>query len=294
MSPKSASSFGRARPHTKSDSKADAPAVVRVAAVQLASGPSVAANLNEARRLIAMAAKQGAKLVALPEYFAIMGMQDTDKVKVREEEGKGPIQQFLAETAKKHKIWLVGGSVPLVSNEANRVRNSCLVYDDKGKQVARYDKIHLFGFDMGKEHYSEQRTIEPGREVKVVDSPFGRLGLSICYDLRFPELYRAMKDVDIILVPSAFTETTGKAHWETLIRARAIENLAYVVAPAQGGYHLNGRETHGDSMIVDPWGVVLDRLPRGSGVVMAGINPEYVQRLRKSLPALAHRTLHRV
>ncbi len=294
MSPKSASSFGRARPHTKSDSKADAPAVVRVAAVQLASGPSVAANLNEARRLIAMAAKQGAKLVALPEYFAIMGMQDTDKVKVREEEGKGPIQQFLAETAKKHKIWLVGGSVPLVSNEANRVRNSCLVYDDKGKQVARYDKIHLFGFDMGKEHYSEQRTIEPGREVKVVDSPFGRLGLSICYDLRFPELYRAMKDVDIILVPSAFTETTGKAHWETLIRARAIENLAYVVAPAQGGYHLNGRETHGDSMIVDPWGVVLDRLPRGSGVVMAGINLEYVQRLRKSLPALAHRTLHRV
>ncbi len=294
MSPKSASSFGRARPHTKSDSKADAPAVVRVAAVQLASGPSVAANLNEARRLIAMAAKQGAKLVALPEYFAIMGMQDTDKVKVREEEGKGPIQQFLAETAKKHKIWLVGGSVPLVSNEANRVRNSCLVYDDKGKQVARYDKIHLFGFDMGKEHYSEQRTIEPGREVKVVDSPFGRLGLSICYDLRFPELYRAMKDVDIILVPSAFTETTGKAHWETLIRARAIENLAYVVAPAQGGYHLNGRETHGDSMIVDPWGVVLDRLPRGSGVVMAGINPEYLQRLRKSLPALAHRTLHRV
>lgn len=294
MSPKSASSFGRARPHTKSDSRADAPAVVRVAAVQLASGPSVAANLNEARRLIAMAAKQGAKLVALPEYFAIMGMQDTDKVKVREEEGKGPIQQFLAETAKKHKIWLVGGSVPLVSNEANRVRNSCLVYDDKGKQVARYDKIHLFGFDMGKEHYSEQRTIEPGREVKVVDSPFGRLGLSICYDLRFPELYRAMKDVDIILVPSAFTETTGKAHWETLIRARAIENLAYVVAPAQGGYHLNGRETHGDSMIVDPWGVVLDRLPRGSGVVMAGINPEYLQRLRKSLPALAHRTLHRV
>lgn len=294
MSPKSASSFGRARPHHKSDNKTEAPAVVRVAAVQLASGPSVAANLNEARRLIAMAAKQGAKLVALPEYFAIMGMQDTDKVKVREEEGKGPIQQFLAETAKKHKIWLVGGSVPLVSNEASRVRNSCLVYDDKGKQVARYDKIHLFGFDMGKEHYSEQRTIEPGREVKVIDSPFGRLGLSICYDLRFPELYRAMKDVDIIFVPSAFTETTGKAHWETLIRARAIENLAYVIAPAQGGYHLNGRETHGDSMIVDPWGVVLDRLPRGSGVVMAGINPEYVQRLRKSLPALAHRTLHRV
>jgi len=294
MSEKNASSFGRARPQSKPAGKAEPAAVVRVAAVQLASGPSVAANLNEARRLIAMAAKQGAKLVALPEYFAIMGMQDTDKVKVREAEGTGPIQQFLAETAKKHKIWLVGGSVPLMSGDPNRVRNSSLVYDDKGKLVARYDKIHLFSFEMGKEHYSEQRTIEPGSEVKVIDSPFGRLGLSICYDLRFPELYRAMKDVDIILVPSAFTETTGKAHWETLIRARAIENLAYVIAPAQGGYHLNGRETHGDSMIVDPWGVVLDRLPRGSGVVTAGINPEYVQRLRKSLPALAHRTLHRV
>ena len=294
MSENNASSFGRARPQSKPAGKAEPAAVVRVAAVQLASGPSVAANLNEARRLIAMAAEQGAKLVALPEYFAIMGMQDTDKVKVREAEGTGPIQQFLAETAKKHKIWLVGGSVPLMSGDPNRVRNSSLVYDDKGKLVARYDKIHLFGFEMGKEHYSEQRTIEPGSEVKVIDSPFGRLGLSICYDLRFPELYRAMKDVDIILVPSAFTETTGKAHWETLIRARAIENLAYVIAPAQGGYHLNGRETHGDSMIVDPWGIVLDRLPRGSGVVTAGINPEYVQRLRKSLPALAHRTLHRV
>ena len=294
MSEKNASSFGRARPQSKPAGKAEPAAVVRVAAVQLASGPSVAANLNEARRLIAMAAKQGAKLVALPEYFAIMGMQDTDKVKVREAEGTGPIQEFLAETAKKHKIWLVGGSVPLMSGDPNRVRNSSLVYDDKGKLVARYDKIHLFGFEMGKEHYSEQRTIEPGSEIKVIDSPFGRLGLSICYDLRFPELYRAMKDVDIILVPSAFTETTGKAHWETLIRARAIENLAYVIAPAQGGYHLNGRETHGDSMIVDPWGVVLDRLPRGSGVVTAGIKPEYVQRLRKSLPALAHRTLHRV
>jgi predicted amidohydrolase len=294
MSENNASSFGRARPQSKPAGKAELAAVVRVAAVQLASGPSVAANLNEARRLIAMAAKQGAKLVALPEYFAIMGMQDTDKVKVREAEGTGPIQQFLAETAKKHKIWLVGGSVPLMSGDPNRVRNSSLVYDDKGKLVVRYDKIHLFGFEMGKEHYSEQRTIEPGSEIKVIDSPFGRLGLSICYDLRFPELYRAMKDVDIILVPSAFTETTGKAHWETLIRARAIENLAYVIAHAQGGYHLNGRETHGDSMIVDPWGVVLDRLPRGSGVITAGINPEYVQRLRKSLPALAHRTLHRV
>jgi len=270
------------------------PGLARIAGVQMASGPNVEANLNEARRLIAMAVAQGAKLVALPEYFAIMGMKDHDKVKVREEPGTGPIQQFLSQTAKKHKIWLVGGSVPMASDNPDKVRNTTLVYDDKGKLAASYDKIHLFGFAMGKEQYSEERTIVPGKEVKVIDSPFGRIGLSICYDLRFPELYRAMKDVDIILVPSAFTETTGKAHWETLIRARAIENLAYVLAPAQGGYHLNGRETHGDSMIVDPWGVVLDRLPRGSGVVVAGINPEYLGRLRKGLPALSHRTLHHI
>jgi len=291
MSSKPAFSFGRARPHTQHDASAQSAAVVRIAGVQMASGPNVAANLNEARRLIGMAVGHGAKLIALPEYFAIMGMQDHDKVNAREQEGEGPIQEFLSETAKQYKVWIVGGSVPLVASDANKVRNSSLVYDDSGKLAARYDKIHLFGFDMGKEHYSEERTIEPGRHVKVLDSPFGRIGLSICYDLRFPELYRAMKDVDIILVPSAFTETTGKAHWETLIRARAIENLAYVLAPAQGGYHLNGRETHGDSMIVDPWGAVLDRLARGSGVVVASINPEYVQRLRASLPALKHRTL---
>jgi nitrilase len=183
--------------------------------------------------------------------------------------------------------------VPLESSTPDKVRNSSLVFDDKGKLAARYDKIHLFGFEMGKERYDEERTIEPGRDVVTVDSPFGRLGLSVCYDLRFPELYRAMKPVDIILVPSAFTETTGSAHWETLIRARAIENLAYVLAPAQGGYHLSGRETHGDSMIVDPWGVVLDRLPRGSGVVVAGVNLQHLRNLRQSLPALEHRTLHR-
>jgi len=293
MSPKPAVSSKHARSHTGSVPKNRPRPDVRIAGVQMASGPNVAANLIEAGRLIGMAVDQGAHLVALPEYFAIMGMQDTDKVKVREEEGKGPIQQFLAATAKRYRIWVVGGSVPLVSAKVGKVRNSCLVYDDRGRQVARYDKIHLFGFDMGQEHYSEERTIEPGSEVKVIDSPFGRIGLSICYDLRFPELYRAMKDVDIIMVPSAFTATTGKAHWEALIRARAIENLAYVLAPAQGGYHLNGRETHGDSMIVDPWGVVLDRLPRGSGVVMAGVNPQYLKRLRKSLPALRHRTMHR-
>ncbi len=270
------------------------PGVYRIAAIQMASGPNVEGNLHEAGRLVAMAAEQGAKLVALPEYFAIMGMKDRDKVAVREAEGKGPIQQFLSDTAKKHKIWLVGGSVPLVASVPGKVRNSCMLYDDKGELVARYDKIHLFGLDLGNEHFHEEATIEPGGEVVVANSPFGRLGLSVCYDLRFPELYRAMKQVDIILVPSAFTETTGKVHWETLIRARAIENLAYVLAPAQGGYHVSGRETHGNSMIVDPWGVILDRLQRGSGVVIAGVNPLYQASLRKSLPALTHRTLHQV
>jgi predicted amidohydrolase len=262
---------------------------VRVAAIQMASGPSVPANLAEAERLIELAADAGARLVALPEFFCIMGMKDADVVKVREVEGHGPIQAFLARMAKKHHIWLIGGSVPLEASAANKVRNSCLVYDERGKQVARYDKIHLFGLDLGNEHFQEAKLMESGDKVVVVNSPFGRIGLSVCYDLRFPELYRAMPDVDMIVVPSAFTATTGRAHFETLIRARAIENLAYVIAPAQGGYHLSGRETHGDSMIVDPWGVVLDRLPRGSGVVMANINPAYQASLRKSLPALKHR-----
>jgi nitrilase len=263
----------------------------RVAAVQMASGPHVGANLQEAQRLIELAAATGARIVALPEYFAIMGMKDTDKVAARERDGTGPIQDFLAAQAKRHKIWIVGGSIPLESSQPDKVRNSCLVYNQAGERVARYDKMHLFGFEMGQESYSEERTIEPGTNVCSVDSPYGRLGISVCYDLRFPELYRAMGEVDLIFVPSAFTETTGKAHWDTLIRARAIENLAYVVAPAQGGYHVNGRETHGHTMIVDPWGVVLDRLPRGSGVVVAGVNPTYQSKIRKSLPALAHKTV---
>ncbi len=259
----------------------------------MASGPNVEGNLREAARLIEKAVEQGAQLVALPENFAIMGMREEDKVSLREKEGSGPIQEFLAATAKRHGIWLIGGSLPLECSAPDKVRSSSMVYDSSGKLVARYDKIHLFGFEMGDEHYSEQRTIEPGSRVVTVDSPFGRIGLSVCYDLRFPELYRAMKGVDMIFVPSAFTETTGRAHWETLVRARAIENLAYVIAPAQGGYHVNGRETHGDSMIVDPWGVVLDRLHRGSGVVVAGVNLQHLQRLRQSLPALTHRTIDR-
>ncbi|MBL8505521.1 carbon-nitrogen hydrolase family protein [Methylobacillus glycogenes] len=273
------------------NNKQSIPGINRIAAIQMASGPYVAANLSEAERLIEIAVNQGAKLIALPEYFAIMGLKDTDKVAAREKEGSGPIQRFLSKTAKKHEVWLIGGSVPLECDNPDKVRNACLVYDDKGKQVARYDKVHLFGFDQGNEHYQEKKTIEPGDAVVTLDTPFGRLGLSICYDLRFPELYRAMSGVDIIAVPSAFTETTGKAHWETLIRARAIENLCYVLAPAQGGYHASGRETHGNSMIVDPWGVIQDRLSRGSGVVISSINTAYLQSLRKSLPALKHRKL---
>ncbi|MEW5891548.1 MAG: carbon-nitrogen hydrolase family protein [Pseudomonadota bacterium] len=291
MTRKTTSGFAKTRSRATPKNQ-DSSGLLRVAAIQMASGPNVSANLAEAERLIEQAVTAGAKLVALPEYFAIMGLKDTDKVAAREAEGKGPIQKFLAAQAKKHKIWLVGGSVPLECDNPKKVRNSCLVYDDKGRQVARYDKIHLFGLELGNERYREETTIEPGDKVVVVDTPFGRMGLSICYDLRFPELYRAMGEVDIIVVPSAFTATTGKAHFETLIRARAIENLAYVIAPAQGGYHLSGRETHGDTMIVDPWGNVLDRLPRGSGVVSAAINRGYQESLRKSLPVLKHRSLN--
>lgn len=261
---------------------------VRVAAIQMASGSHIPANLAEAERLIELAVSGGARLVVLPEFFCIMGLKDADVVKAREPEGQGPIQSFLSRMAKKHHIWLIG-SLPMEASVENRVRNSCLVYDERGKQVARYDKIHLFGLDLGNERYQEAALIEPGDKIVIINSPFGRIGLSVCYDLRFPELYRSMPNVDIIVVPSAFTATTGRAHFETLIRARAIENLAYVIAPAQGGYHLSGRETHGDSMIVDPWGVVLDRLPRGSGVVFANINAAYQASLRKSLPALKHR-----
>jgi deaminated glutathione amidase len=262
----------------------------KVAAIQMASGPNVEGNLSEARRLVAKAAEQGAKLVVLPEFFAIMGMNEQDKVKVREQPGQGPIQSFMSETARKHKIWLMG-SLPLVANAPDKVRNSLLVFDETGAQVARYDKIHLFNLTLGNESYNEAQTIEAGDKVVVIDSPFGRIGLAVCYDLRFPEIFRAMKDVNIIVLPSAFTATTGKVHWEPLVRARAIENLSYVIAAAQGGYHVSGRETHGHTMIVDPWGRVIDELQRGSGVVIADVNPSYQASLRTSLPALSHRTL---
>jgi len=263
----------------------------RVAAVQMVSGPEVADNLEQAGALIEDAAAQGARIVALPEYFGIMGLEEIDKVTARERDGDGPIQRFLGATARRLGIWLLGGSVPLECATEGKVYNSSLLYDDQGRRVVRYDKIHLFGLDLGTEKFSEARTIVAGSEVKAVDSPFGRLGLSICYDLRFPEIYRAMGPADVLFVPSAFTATTGRAHWEPLLRARAIENLAWVIAPAQGGVHPSGRETHGHSMIVDPWGAVIACRAHGPGVVIAEIDPMYQARMRASLPALDHRTL---
>jgi len=267
----------------------------RVAALQTVSGPDVAANLVTAGALAEEAAAAGAKLVALPEYFGIMGMRDTDKLAARERPGAGPIQDFLANTARRLGLWVVGGSVPLDAGRDDRVYNSSLVYDPQGRLAARYDKIHLFGLELGTERFSEARTILPGGTISTVDTPFGRLGLSVCYDLRFPELYRAMGSVDLILVPSAFTATTGDAHWEVLLRARAIENQACVLAPAQGGVHPSGRRTHGHSMVVDAWGRILaERASDGPGVVLADIDPSAIADVRRSLPALEHRTLRGV
>jgi nitrilase len=273
-----------------------APGTLRVAAVQLVSSPRVDDNLATAARLIAEAAAQGAQLIALPEYFCLMGMADTDKVKVREPLGRGRIQEFLAAQASTHRVWLVGGTLPLEASEADRVLNSTLVFDPQGARVARYDKMHLFRFTRDAESYDEAVTIAPGAEVatftlSLPQGPTLRIGLSICYDLRFPELYRAMGQPDLILVPSAFTATTGRAHWEVLLRARAIENLCYVLAPAQGGRHENGRATFGHSMLVDPWGEVVANRPEGPGVVLGDVDPQVIARCRASLPALSHRAL---
>ena len=267
----------------------------RIAAIQMASGPNVNANLLEAGRLIAQAVAGGAGMVVLPENFAIMGMNEQEKIKVREPDGKGPIQDFLAQQAKKHGVWIVGGTIPMVAAADNKVLAACLVYNDAGERVARYDKVHLFDVSLegGSEKYTESETIEHGEEIVVIDSPFGRMGVAVCYDLRFPEMFRKMldQDMELLVLPAAFTAITGKAHWEVLVRARAIENLCYVVAAAQGGYHVNGRETHGDSMVVNPWGVVIDRLPGGSGVVAADINRDQLASIRRSLPAISHRRL---
>lgn len=265
------------------------------AAIQMASGTNLTANLQETRRLITAAAQSGARLVVLPENFALMGKSELHKVEIREEDGQGPIQDFLAEQARQHGIWLVGGTVPLACPDPGKIYASCLVYDDQGQRVGRYDKIHLFDVRLpdNEEHYEESDTIMSGDQVVVVETPFGVLGLAVCYDLRFPELFRGLLDrgVEIIALPAAFTAVTGRAHWEPLVRARAIENQVYMVAAAQGGYHVNGRETHGDSMVVDPWGNVLDRLPRGSGVVCGEMDPERQKVIRRSFPSIYHRRL---
>jgi nitrilase len=252
-----------------------------MAAIQMVSGPEVPANLEAAARLVARAAAAGAKLAALPENFYIIGRHEGDKVKVREPEGRGPIQDFLSELSRKTRIWILAGTVPISCEDDTRIRSACLLYDDSGRRVARYDKMHLFRFQQGAENYDEARTVEPGAKTLAVESPFGRLGLSVCYDLRFPEVYRALGEVDVIFVPSAFTVPTGQAHWETLLRARAIENQAYVVAPAQGGTHASGRRTYGHSMIIDPWGMVLGVQPEGEGVVLADIDLAHSRELRR-------------
>lgn len=267
------------------------PRNARVAAVQMLSTPRVEENLQTAARLIDEAVRRGAELVALPEYFPIMGMKEPDKVKARETDGSGPIQDFLAETSRKQGIWLVGGSLPLIASSPEKVLNSSLVFNPQGKRVARYDKIHLFGFQKGAERYNESATIEAGNQPVAFETPFGRVGLTICYDMRFPELYRALGVNDLLVIPAAFTEVTGRAHWEVLLRARAIENQCYVLAVAQGGKHENGRETHGNSMLIDPWGEVLDRLPKGPGVVIGEIDHDRIAEVRTSLPALQHRVM---
>ncbi|MDR0379056.1 MAG: carbon-nitrogen hydrolase family protein [Candidatus Accumulibacter sp.] len=266
------------------------PKSFRIAAIQMVSTPRVEENLRAAGELIAEAVRQGAGLAALPEYFPIMG-SEADKIAAAEREGSGPIQEFLADTARRHGIWLVGGSLPLVSDVPGKVLNTCLVFDPQGVRSTRYDKIHLFGFQNDEERYDERATIVPGRQPVSFSAPFGRVGLSVCYDLRFPELFRALGEVDLIVLPAAFTEVTGRAHWEALLRARAIENQCYVLAAAQGGTHENRRRTHGNSMVIDPWGEVIARRDKGEGVVIGEIDPARIAEVRASLPALGHRVL---
>ena len=271
---------------------------MKVAALQMVSSPDVAANLQTARQLVSEAAAAGAELAVLPEYFCLLGLKDTDKLAIAEQPGKGPLQTFLSQCARDYKVWLVGGTVPLATPVLGKAYNSTLVYNPAGQCVARYDKIHLFRFDNGVESYDEAQVLTPGAQpvsfnLPSQDGHTWRIGLSICYDLRFPELYRALAlgGADLLLVPSAFTHTTGHAHWEVLLRARAIENLAYVLAAAQGGLHDNQRRTWGHSMVVDTWGHILASQAEGAGVVMANIDKTTLAARRLHLPALHHRRL---
>lgn len=268
---------------------------MKIAALQMTSGPDVPANLATARTLLAAAADAGARLAVLPENFAFVGLADVDKRKVGEVEGSGPIQDFLAGAARSLRLWVVGGTIPLKVPGEGRVAAASLVLDDGGRVAARYDKIHLFDVDIPgrKEHYRESADIAPGHAPIVVETPVGKLGLAVCYDMRFPELFRRLSaaGAQLLSVPSAFTAPTGRAHWETLLRARAIENLCYVVASAQSGIHPNGRETYGDTLIVDYWGRVLRRKPRGRGIVVCDIDLDRQAEARAVFPALRHRVM---
>lgn len=266
-----------------------------IGCIQMTSGTDVTENLLAAKELIQQAVDQGAGLIVLPENFALMGKNPFDKVKHREVFNQGVIQDFLQEESVRHKIWIVGGTLPLATSHPDQVRAACLVFNDAGKCVARYDKIHLFDvkINQGEEIHQESKTIEPGEKTSVIETPFGKLGLAICYDVRFPEMFRAMQaeGVEIIALPSAFTFTTGAAHWEILVRARAIENLSYVIAAAQTGTHANGRKTYGHSMIVNPWGDIKASLPQGTGAIIAEIHLDYLRQVREEFPVLSHRKM---
>jgi nitrilase len=268
---------------------------LKIASIQMVSSPDLQENLNTAGRLISAATQDGAQLIVLPEYFCMMGLKDTDKVRVREPFGSGPIQEQLASFAKDNQIYLVAGTIPLESKDPGKVLNTMLAFDTAGQHIGRYDKIHLFGFQTKTERYQESETIEAGIAPGILNITHNQqdwsFGLSICYDLRFPELYRAMGAVDCHIIPAAFTYTTGKDHWEILLRARAIENQCYVLASAQGGIHLNQRRTWGHSMLIDPWGTVLADLPEGEGFISGVLSKEKLNEVRSQLPALAHRKL---
>ena len=275
--------------HPRSFSHLDA--VAKIAAIQMNSADTWVENREAAARLIAQAVEQGAELVALPEYFPMISLYVKALFSIAEDDGQGPMQDFLAEQAQKYGIWLVGGSLPLKSYADNKLTNSCLVYGPEGKRVARYDKVHLFSFQKGEEQYNESATQIAGDTPVSFDTPFGRVGLGICYDLRFPELFRKLDAIDLLVVPAAFTVPTGKAHWELLLRARAVENLCYMLAPAQAGKHLGGRRTYGHSMFIDPWGEILACQAEGEGVVMGELQAARLQEVRLQLPTLEHRRL---
>lgn len=276
---------------TKTESSTE----LKVASIQMVSSSDLHENLATTRRLIKAAANDGAKLITLPEYFCIMGLKDTDKVLIREDMGSGPIQEQLSAIAREYGIYLVAGTIPLVAKDVNKVLNTTLVFDPNGLNISRYDKIHLFGFQTSTERYQESETIEAGNEpglLKIsIDGNDWIFGLSICYDLRFPELYRSLGQVDCHIIPAAFTYTTGQNHWEILLRARAIENQCYVLASAQGGVHQNQRRTWGHSMLIDPWGDVIEDLPEGEGFISGVLCKDKLNEVRSKLPALAHRKL---